>query len=269
MSDREDRTRRLEQEEFERGRRRPGEEPADPLPSATLVLARPSGAGEDGGMEVLLLRRPEDAGFAAGAHVFPGGRIEPQDRDEGVAERTGSEAADGEPAALAAAVRELFEEAGVLLAAPRPAPRELERARERLLDGELELGELLDRFDLRLPGTPVAYFARWITPEELSRRYDTRFFLARHPGGEVRVGAEHTGARWVSPAAALDRFDAGSLPMLFPTRKTLELLEGAGEPGEAVGELGARRVRPVRPRLVEGEDGVVPVLPGDPRYPAD
>lgn len=262
MSERADRVRRLEQEEFERGHIAPDEEPAEPRPAATLVVAR-DGGGE---MEVLLLQRPEETRFAAGAWVFPGGTVDEEDGRPAVARRVDGERADGEPAALAAAARELFEETGLLLSDPPLDAGTLRRARRELLAGEASLGGMLSRRGLRLPDRPVAYFSRWITPERLARRYDARFFLARHPGGEASVGDEHTAALWISPRSALEERSAGRLPMLFPTRKSLELLAGFPDPGAAIRSLRARPVSPVLPRLVEEEGRVVPVLPGDPRY---
>lgn len=262
--DEEAETKRLERREFERGHIEPGEEPAEPLSAATVVVARPG----ESGLEVLLLRRPEESSFAAGAWVFAGGRIDAGDREGGLLERVDPGSADGEPEALAAAARELWEETGLLLAA---GAGELDRerreaARRALLSGETAFGRVARELGLRLPGEDVAYFARWITPERLSRRYDTRFFLARSPGGEVDLTREHTDAAWMSPGRALERFAAGDLPLLFPTRKTLERLRGYPDPATAVEELRASGVRPVRPRLLVRDDGVVPVLPGEEGY---
>ena len=257
-------TRRLERREFERGHIDPGQEPAAPRPAATVVVARPA----EGGMEVLLLRRPDESSFAAGAYVFAGGRVDPGDRESGLRDRVDAGRGDGEPEALVAAVRELWEETGLLLArvgGDRAAPG-VEAARRELVGGETPFGRLAERLGLSLPGAPVAYFARWITPEKLSRRYDTRFFLARDPGGTVALTREHVDAVWMRPGRALDRFAAGDLPLLFPTRKTLERLEGFPDPGTAIEELRAARVEPVRPRMLVRDGSVEPVLPGDEGY---
>lgn len=261
---REAETRRLERREFERGHIEPGEEPVTPLPAATVVVARAA----DGGMEVLLLRRPSASTFAAGAYVFPGGRVDPGDRGEGILGRVDPEAADGESDALVAAARELWEETGLLSGRPGADVGEDVRAAARrdLVSGERAFVELARDLRLELPGSPVAYFARWITPESLSRRYDTRFFLARDPGGDIGLTREHTDAAWLAPARALERFDAGDLPLLFPTRRTLERLAGYPDPRTAIAELRAEPVEPVRPRLLVRDEGVVPVLPGDPEY---
>lgn len=260
----EEETRRLERREFERGHIAPGQEPAAPRPAATVVAGRAA----PGGVEVLLLRRPEESSFAAGAYVFPGGRIDPADWERDLLRRVDRSRADGEPEAVVAAARELWEETGLLLAEPGrslSADRR-DRARESLLAGEASWAGLADRMELRLPGDEVAYFARWVTPERLSRRYDTRFFLAPDPGGEVELTREHTDALWIRPERALDRFAAGQLPLLFPTRETLKRLRAFTDLETALRELRAAAVEPVRPRLLVREDGVVPLLPGDEGY---
>lgn len=259
---------RIERQEFARGHIEPGEEPVDPRPAATMVLARPArGPGGDGPLEVLFLRRPEQSRFAAGAYVFPGGVVDPEDGAAGLEDRFGPAVTDAEPGALVAALREGFEETGILPADDQPPRRELERARGRLLRGETDFGTLVRRLDLEFRGLRAAYFARWITPPRLSLRYDARFFLARHRGGEPRlVHGEHTEAIWLDAPEALRRFEAGRLPMLYPTRKTVEDLAELGTLDEAFRTYRERRVEAVRPRLLVEGEAVVPVLPGEDGY---
>lgn len=258
-------SRRLEREEFARGHIEPGQEPAEPRPAATMVLARP-GAGS-APLEVLLLRRPEEARFAAGAYVFPGGVVDPTDREEGLGERFGPEATGEERGALVAALREGFEETGIVPADRLPPGAELRRAREELLEGATDFPTAARRLGLRFRGLRAAYFARWITPPRLSRRYDARFFLVEHRGGEPRlVHGEHTGFDWLEPREALERFEAGELPLLYPTRRTLRDLAGLGGLEAAFRAFRGRRVEPARPRLLVEGEAVTPVLPGDPRY---
>lgn len=260
-----DPARRVEKAELERGRLEPGEEPTEPDLAATVVVARP----DAGGMSVLLLRRPTDSRFAAGAYVFPGGRVDPGDGAEETAGRVSGVGGGPEAAALVAGVRELFEEAGLLLTRPRLSGDEAREARRRLQAGEETFGRLAERHGLRVPTGEIVYFARWITPRKLRHRYDARFFLARHPGGEVEPSAEHTEALWIAPGEGLRRFEAGRLPMLFPTRKAMEVLAGYGGVDEAMASLRERSVEPVLPRLVVEGEVVVPVLPADPRYGAE
>ncbi len=254
---------RIERREFRQGHIGPDEEPVEPWPAATLVLAR--GGGE--GLELLLLRRPEEARFGPGAWVFPGGVVDPGDREADLAGRLGPEATSSETVFLAAALRECFEETGLLPADRVPDAEERREVRGELLAGRIDLPGILRRWDLAFRGLRAAYFARWITPARLSRRYDARFFLAEHRGGEPRlVHGEHTDAGWIEPVRALERFRAGDLPMLFPTRKTVEALDGFGSLDDALAAFRRREVRPVKPRLLVEDERVVPVLPGDPDY---
>lgn len=294
---------RIEREEFARGHIDPGQEPVEPRPAATMVLARPgregargegrgasgAAAGDDASardtasgasgpeaagrsdrespLELLFLRRPETSRFAAGAYVFPGGVVDPGDRAADLGGRMGEGTTTAEPAALVAALREAFEETGLVPSDDAPPRDELQGAREALLRGDADFEEVVERLDLEFRGLRVAYFARWITPPKLSRRYDARFFLAEHRGGEPRlVHGEHTEWVWMEPREALRRFERGDFPMLYPTRKTVEELTGLGSIEAAFRSFRRRTVEPVRPRLLVEGDAVTPVLPEEPRY---
>lgn len=288
---------RVEREEFARGHIGAGEEPVEPRPAATMVLARaaepPDGRGGEGdrelgsdgdggragdhrqgaagaegsGLQLLFLRRPDDATFAAGAYVFPGGVMDPEDEATGLGDRFGPHVTPAERSALVSALREGFEETGLLPADDLPGAERRARAREALLRGEVDFPEVVRELDLTFQGLRAAYFARWITPARLSRRYDARFFLVEHRGGEPRLlHDEHTEAAWLDPAVALRRFEAGDMPLLYPTRKTVEELAGFRGLPDAFRSYRERRVRPVRPRLLVEGEAVIPVLPGDPRY---
>lgn len=257
LSDAERIQRAIEEEEFARGHVEPGSPPVEPRPAATICVARTA----DSGFEVLLLRRPLASRFAAGAHVFPGGTIDPEDRSPAALERlVGGEIS--EPEALFAALREAFEETGFLLGAggqdPEAAARVLS-GRDRLLAGETTFPELLTESDVELDASSAVYFTRWITPVQLDRRYDTRFFLARHPGGEPRLTREHTDFRWLEPSVALELFGAGRLPMLFPTRKTLELLGRFDRLEDVFTSFRKREVKPILARIIVEDGRVVPV----------
>ncbi len=258
----------------------PPDPPAQPLPAASVVLLRDSAAGP----ETLLLRRHQSSGFVPGAYVFPGGRLDEGDDDPGlvggIAESLqrggvgsgggGADAAAGplEPPAAcwAAGMREVFEETGVLLAADRggrPAPDaaaepHLAEWRERLMNARAGLAALLEAERLEPALGDVVYFAHWITPLAEPRRYDTRFFLARLPDGRQVAPdpREMTDALWLTPAAALARFQAGSLPMVFPTVKVLETLVGFSTVADALDGFRGQSVETVLPRLVRAEGGV-------------
>lgn len=261
---------RIEQEEFARGHIAPGETPVDPRPAATVVLARRP-IRKRPGFQVLLLRRPETASFAAGAYVFPGGVLDPADGAPSLRARLARPEVSAAPeaAALAAGIRELFEETGIL-PADEPLPStEARRAREALLEDRVSLARVAEDLDLSFERLRTVYFGRWITPELLARRYDTRFFLigpGRREWSEPELTPEHTAYLWEDPGGAVQRFQAGELPMLFPTWKTLERLARYSDLETALAELATARVDPVRPRLVVEAGWVHPVLPGDPGY---
>lgn len=264
-------------EGFEETLDRPPPQPVPARPAATVVLLR---EGSEDGLEVLLLRRVRSAGFVPGAWVFPGGRVDADDatpalveRIEGVSPAAAAERLDlppdADPPALAywiAALREAFEETGILVARDaegRPAPSarssaEIRRLRNRLLEDEDLLPELLDRGGYRLDARSVAYIAHWITPEVEPRRYDTRFFAAvvdRRQEAAPHTG-EMTEAVWLPPDEALSRHREGRLPMVFPTLRTLEDLATFGHPRDVLEEYTSRRIRTVLPTLVKTPTGV-------------
>jgi recombination protein RecT len=269
MGERERRvTERIERDELARGQTAPGDAPSTPHPASTIVLAREPAGDEP--FEVLLLRRPSDARFAAGAYVFPGGRIDEADAEPELVRRLGRAVGGSEPAALAAAIRELFEETGLLLADAQPDRESLTAARSALLAGESDFRTVAHDLDLTFDSVRSAYFGRWITPTRFSRRYDTRFFITVLPEDrsdfEPELTEELAGFTWLRPSAAVEQFREGRLPMLFPTRTTLGSL-AAHESLDALYEACRRRkVEPITPRLLIRGDSVRPVLPGDPDW---
>ena len=217
----------------------PDSAPAPARPAATVVLLRPGTSGP----EVLLTLRPDSMTFGAGLHVFPGGRVEAADSDPRILART-----DGGDAHRVAAIRELFEEAGVLLAI-RSAGAQLEAAdpltaaltalRTALAAGELDLATILERHDLRLPAGELVEIAHWQTPRAYPRRFDARFFtVALPPGATLDLDPrEVAGHAWLTPAAALARMAAGEIRLWPPTSTTLQRLERTTDIGAIRGSL--------------------------------
>jgi 8-oxo-dGTP pyrophosphatase MutT (NUDIX family) len=228
------------------------------------------GVGGDvggGGLEVYLLRRAGTMAFAAGMHVFPGGSVDPRDGDAGTAWAGPSPAEWGRRlgcedqlarALVCAAVRETFEESGVLLAGPSAdevvadtTAEDWEADRQALLDRSFAMSQLLARRGLVLRSDLLAAFAHWITPEFEPRRFDTRFFAAALPAGQRArdVSGEADHATWVGVGAAVRAHEAGEMAMLPPTIAALRDL--SAYPDVAAALAAPRRLRPILPRLVE------------------
>jgi 8-oxo-dGTP pyrophosphatase MutT (NUDIX family) len=239
---------------------------------------------EPEGIEVFVLRRTAAATFAAGMYVFPGGRVDDIDHAaaiapycDGLDDATASVRLGLDTGGLAfwvAAVRECFEEAGVLLARRRDGrPLTLDdTARRAVHAGELSMEELCRRNGLVLDLGAIRYVAHWVTPVgESPRRFDTRFFLAASPPDQegAHDDTELVHSMWVDPAEAIAEAEAGSLLMLPPTIAVLRLIAGCSSAGEAL-QVAAAIGTPARiePRLRRDESGRVVgiALPDDPDY---
>lgn len=239
-------------------------DPAEPLPAATVVLLRDGGDAP----EVLLMRRHRRSGFVPGAWVFPGGRVDAADGDGRLMERC--QGLDPEPVPAApfwmAALREAFEETGVLLArsgdgewpADAATDPEVEAVRRSLMDDEATLADVVERLDVELDARALVHAAHWVTPVVEPRRYDTHFFMAVIPDGRTPRPdpREMVDATWVTAGAALDRFRAGALPMVFPTVRTLEELAGHGSAHAVLDAFRERTVERILPRLVRTPNGI-------------
>lgn len=242
--------------------------PVAPEPAATVVLMRDGAAGP----EALLLRRQRSSGFVPGAWVFPGGRVDAADSAPELLRRVVGlpEVLVPGPPFWTAAIREVFEETGVLLArdaSGEPAPDAgsdagLERWREALMGAEATLADVLAGTGYTGDASGIVPIAHWITPVVERRRYDTRFFLAPLPTGSTAQAdaREMTDLAWLTPAEALRRFEVGALPMVFPTVRTLESLDGFDSVAETADAFRDRDVPTVLPRLVRTAGGVAIVV---------
>ena len=263
-------------------------DPVVPIPAATVVVLREGSAG----IEVLLTHRPATMAFAAGMHVFPGGRVDTGDAANGLAARSVPVAQD--TPTRVAAIRELWEECGILLADSAAAPANLAAARAALVGGTAEFGELAERLDLRLRADLLRPLSRWVTPPGYPRRFDARFFAAVLPEGAANVSiasGEVVALEWFRPADALDAMADGRIGLWLPTSSTLQQLEHLTDLAElerlAPGALGEVVVDEPAPDVVRvvmpagggvaglpvcaylvGRHRVVLVDPGDPTGPA-
>ena len=210
--------------------------PLVPRPAATLILLRD-------GMEVLMLQRTQSAAFLGGAYVFPGGSLDPQDasadRVVGLTEAQANERlklSSGAIAYYVAAVRECFEEAGVLLACQRDGKAISASRAESLMHWRKKpFREMLEAEDLYIPAGDLAYFGHWITAPGRSRRFDARFFVALAPEGQQgsHDAAETVHDVWITPREALERAARGEIELVNATQESLKDLARFTDPRAA------------------------------------
>ena len=198
----------------------------EPRPSSTVVLVREAA----GAPEVLMVKRHARSSFGS-AYAFPGGVLEVSDGavHDHCAGITGADANRlldlGEHGLdyFSAAIRELFEESGVLLGSASLSPQALEEAREALNNGSLDWASFVTGNDVQLHCDRLHYFSFWITPVGMPKRYSTRFFLAELPAGQVasHCGGELTDSCWMAAQSILDARRQQTMRVHYPTRKTL------------------------------------------------
>ncbi|MFI2634379.1 NUDIX hydrolase [Streptomyces collinus] len=243
--------------------------PVAPKRAATVMLLKDTGSGT----AVHMLRRRASMAFAGGAYAYPGGGVDPRDDDHHVrwagptrawwADRLGTDETAAQ-AIVCAAVRETYEEAGVLLAGPAAdsvvgdtTGADWEADRAALVARDLSFAEFLDRRGLVLRSDLLGAWTRWITPEFESRRYDTWFFVAALPEGQRTRNASTEADRtvWIAPSEAAAGYDKGELLMMPPTIATLRQLTAYDTAAGALEAAPGRDLTPVlaTARLVDGE----------------
>ncbi len=251
--------------------------------AATVILLRDT----DTSPEVFMMERHIRSDFVGGAHVFPGGKVDANDDSledlcVGLDDSQASSRLHLDRGGLAyfvAAIRECYEEAGVLLAygdggdlldLTDPAlDAHVEEQRRRLNAGDIDFVNLARQEGWKLATDKMHYWAHWITPEGQPLRFDTRFFLAAAPANQVAVHDDHelTASDWVTPREALERAEAGEWTIIFPTLRNLMALTDFRSTAEA--EAAARRrgdVETLQPRILKTDGGIQIVLPGDPGW---
>jgi 8-oxo-dGTP pyrophosphatase MutT (NUDIX family) len=257
--------------------------PVTPLPAATIMLLRDG----FGAPEVLMIERHARSVFLPDTFVFPGGRVDERDRE--IAGRVtgvdvaalvralgGGLAPTQALAFVVAAIRETFEEAGILLARPRGGRDVLDGARAEALGRHrtalqaqrTTFSRLIGDEDLELAADALVPHGRWITPEMMPYRFDTIFFTAVAPRGQHACadGVEVAAHVWIRPAEALTQRRAGARRMIFPTAANLESVAGYATAREAVGASRRRRIVPVLPRLSQVGGAPRLVIPADAGY---
>lgn len=258
---------------------------ATPEPASTVILIRPGQPSP----EVLLIERHGRSEFLPNMYVFPGGRVEASDcaLEARLTGLTRAQAVAALPNVspewavgfFVAAIRETFEEAGILLARRRGSDslvggdeaRRLGEHRLALQAGERSFQKLVEEEDLMLAGDRLAVHAHWITPESVKRRFDTLFFAALAPPGQLAAhdGIESTDHVWITPESALQQAQRNERRMIFPTACNLETLCGFDAPEDMLRSSHDRPVVPVLPH-VEVRDGQrVLLIPEEAGYGAE
>ncbi len=250
---------------------------ADPLVIRAAATILPLRDGPDG-FEVLMVRRNPASEFVGGAHVFPGGALDAEDgaldaRVTGLDDATASRilgVASGGLAYFVAAARELFEEAGLLLAdAPAADPDALPVWQAALNERRSTLGEVLASEGLRLDVGQMRYIGHWVTPLGQPRRYDTRFFLVPAPPEQVAAHdrGETVAHTWVRPVDALAAGARGTFTLILPTIQTLRQVALLPDVAAALAWAeGLGPITRVEPHLRERGGHAWITLPGEPGY---
>ena len=228
---------------------------APALPASSILLVRNGPTG----LEVLMMERPKTMRFAPGAYVFPGGKVDAEDMKLWRWRKSITDNRLGDDIKFKiAALRELYEEAGVCLLQGRPGAK---WSRNRSFIGNVE------RSGRQLDTAALVPFAHWVTPENLPRRFDTQFYIARHNGTHAREdGNEALSLKWANPSDLLLRWEEEKIPLMFPTRLNLMKLSRAKTAGEAI--RNARRDPVVRtlPKLRVTKAGVGLSIPAECGY---
>jgi len=245
---------------------------AVPVPAATILLLRD---GADG-LEVFMVKRHHQIDFVAGALVFPGGKIERGDADSALREFVdgGEGWTDTMRALGAGAIREAFEESGILLARDRNTGalvssdrlEGLQHYRAPLDKRAISLIEMLRAEKLSLALGELVHFAHWITPANMPKRFDTHFFLAMSPEGHAgrHDGRESVDSIWITPQGAIS--DRKKWNVIFPTKLNLMKLDGAKTVAGAITAARAATVLPVTPWVESGPDGQILKIRDDAGY---
>jgi len=261
---------------------------AIPKKAATVILLREIKLE---GFEVFLLKRHEKSSFMGGNFVYPGGRV---DREDGSLElcsySRGTTFEDAHRmlgrtlspeesfAHWIAGIRELFEEAGILLAydhTGNPSEYKNEEDRRRFIDyrdqlqkGKITICQIAKESNILLALDQLHYYAHWITPEARSERFDTRFFLARHPEGQEASydQKETTEGIWIAPRKALEENSKGKMALSPPTLKTLEDFSRFETVEEVFDSLKEKNIQPILPILTKITNEPTILLPEDQEY---
>ncbi len=238
--------------------------PSEPRLSATLLLLRDAGE-----FQVLMVKRHYEIDFASGALVFPGGKANDEDASPEWSALSDCEHSDEPLSVRIAAIRECYEESGILLARPADArgagrplvgvdvAEKLDPFRAAVDRGEQSFLGLVREHGLVLATDTLVHFGHWITPTMMPKRFDTHFFIAATPDAQIATqdGRETTEATWLSPGEALRQEATGEATIIFPTRMNLKRLALASSTQDAMKRFASATVTRVLPEITKDEDG--------------
>ena len=243
-----------------------------PIPSATILMLRDGPTG----LETFMVVRHHQIDFASGALVFPGGKVDAGDYDVRNYCDGADSANNNAVAMMVGAIREAFEECGILLAREKGSSALvsgkrlgiLERYRDPLNRSEVSLIEFLEKEQLRLACDTLQHFAHWITPEMLTKRFDTHFYLAVAPSDHLAIhdGHESVDSVWITPDDALKGNADGTYTIIFPTRVNLEMLGESSNVADALRAATDRNIVSILPWSEKRDDGTYICIPQDAGY---
>ena len=247
--------------------------PAPPKPSATVLIVRDGTTG----LEVFMLVRNRMVDFASGALVFPGGKVDAQDASAEWDRLAPLDAAHPERSYWVAAVRETFEETGLLIADRQDggepvdfqtARRITETAQSGVADGSRLFADLVAAERLRIATRRMVHFAHWVTPSSMPKRFDTHFFLAAAPSGQTAVhdGGETVESVWIKPLHAIAEAEAGRRTLVPATTLNLEKLSDSATVADAFAAARASRIVTIEPVVTKVDGGARITIPADSGY---
>ena len=250
-----------------------GKQQAPALPSATVLIVRDGVAG----LEVFMLVRNRMVDFASGALVFPGGKVDPQDTTAAWASLAPLDAAHPARSYWVAAVRETFEETGLLIANRADTGASIEAGDAKMITAVAQAGvaggsrvfaDVIASEGLQIATQRMVHFAHWITPITMPKRFDTHFFLAEAPAGQTAVhdGGETVESMWIAPKQAVIDAAAGTRTLVPATTLNLEKLAKAATVKEAFAQAHASRIVTVTPSVAKAGGGVRIRIPSDAGY---
>ncbi len=249
-------------------------QPLTPIPAATIIIGRDC----PDGFEVFMVVRHHKIDFAAGALVFPGGKVSEEDKQEEIRDYCSNvDNLDNKTLwTMIAAIRETFEECGILLMRPQGSSdivsgdrlQTLDEYREKLHEGEISMLEFLKQEKLTPAIDQLQLFAHWIAPEFAPKRFDTYFYLARAPEDHIAIhdGTESVDSMWIKPSDALTEHKEEKCTIIFPTRMNIMKLARSQTMDEALKRAKSDKIVTVLPRLEQREAGQVLCIPKDAGY---